>query len=79
VPSMLIALIFRTLTAIQSFDIPFSMPGPGEENQTLAMYIQLNTVDYLDLGYGSALAVCMFMLSMATTFVYLRYVRGGQE
>ncbi len=79
VPSMLVALIFRTLTAIQSFDIPFSMPGPGEESQTLAMYIHLNTVDYLDLGYGSALAVCMFALSMATTFVYLRYVRGGEE
>ena len=79
VPSMLVALIFRTLTAIQSFDIPFSMPGPGEESQTLAMYIHLNTVDYLDLGYGSALAVCMFLLSMATTFVYLRYVRGDGE
>jgi multiple sugar transport system permease protein len=76
VPSILVALIFRTLTAIQSFEIPFSMPGPGEELQTLAMYIQLNTVDYLDLGYGSALAVFMFALSMATTFVYLRYVRG---
>lgn len=79
VPSMLIALIFRTLTAIQSFDIPFSMPGPGEEAQTLAMYIQLNSVDYLDLGYSSALAVFMFMLSMATTVVYLRYVRGGRD
>jgi len=79
VPSMLVALIFRTLTAIQSFDIPFSMPGPGEESQTLAMYIQLNTVDYLDLGYGSTLAVFMFMLSMATTWVYLRYVRGDKD
>lgn len=79
VPSMLVALIFRTLTAIQSFDIPFSMPGPGEETQTLAMYIQLNAVDYLDLGYGSTLAVFMFMLSMATTGVYLRYIRGGER
>ncbi len=79
VPSMLVALIFRTLTALQSFDIPFSMPGPGEEAQTLAMYIQLNTVDYLDLGYGSALAVFMFILSMATTGAYLRYVRGDKD
>ncbi len=76
VPSMLVALIFRTLTAIQSFDIPYSMPGPGEETQTLAMYIQINTVDYLDLGFGSAAAVFMFLLSMATTWVYLKYVRG---
>ncbi len=79
VPSMLVALIFRTLTAIQSFDIPYSMPGPGEETQTLAMYIHANAVDYLDLGYSSALAVVMFMLSMATTFVYLKYVRGDEK
>jgi multiple sugar transport system permease protein len=78
VPSMLVALIFRTLTALQAFDIPFSMPGPGEENQTLAMYIQLNAVDYLDLGYGSALAVCLFILSMLITFIYLRHVRGAE-
>lgn len=77
VPSMLVALIFRTLTAIQSFDIPVSMPGPGEETATLAMYIQIQAVDYLDLGYGSALAVFMFALSMAITSVYLRHVRGG--
>jgi multiple sugar transport system permease protein len=76
VPSMLVALIFRTLTAIQAFDIPYSMPGPGEETQTLAMYIHMNAVDYLDLGYSSALAVVMFGLSMATTFAYLKYVRA---
>jgi ABC-type sugar transport system permease subunit len=79
VPSMLVALIFRTLTAIQSFDIPVSMPGPGEETSTLAMYIQLQAVDYLDLGYGSAIAVCMFLLSMAVTSVYLRHIRGGAK
>jgi len=79
VPSMLVALIFRTLTAIQSFDIPVSMPGPGEETATLAMYIQQQAVDYLDLGYGSAVAVFMFLLSMATTWVYLRHIRGGNR
>jgi multiple sugar transport system permease protein len=77
VPSMLVALIFRTLTAIQSFDIPVSMPGPGEETATLAMYIQQQAVDYLDLGYGSAIAVFMFLLSMAVTSVYVRHIRGG--
>lgn len=76
VPSMLVALIFRTLTAIQSFDIPFNMAGPGDETKTLAMYIQSTSIDHLDIGYSSALAVFMFVLSMATTFVYLKYIRG---
>jgi multiple sugar transport system permease protein len=40
------------------------------------MYIHQNTVDFLDLGYGSALAVVMFALSMGVTAVYLRMIRA---
>ena len=68
------ALIFRTITAMQTFDIPFTMTrgGPGNSTETLAMYIHKTTLDFLDLGYGSALAVLMFVLSMGVTAGYLR-------
>lgn len=77
-PSIAVALIFRTITALQTFDIPFTMTrgGPGTSTATLAMYIHQNTVDFLDLGYGSALAVVMFVFSMLVTLVYLRMIRG---
>jgi len=77
-PSIVVALIFRTITALQTFDIPFTMTrgGPGTSTSTLAMYIHQNTVDFLDLGYGSALAVFMFILSMSVTTVYLRMIRA---
>lgn len=76
-PSIVVALIFRTITALQTFDIPYMMTGggPGTSTATLAMYIHQNTVSFLDLGYGSALAVVMFMLSMCVTAVYLRIIR----
>lgn len=76
-PSIVVALIFRTITALQTFDIPFMMTGggPGTSTATLAMYIHQNTVSFLDLGYGSALAVVMFALSMGVTAVYLRIIR----
>lgn len=77
-PAIVVALIFRTITALQTFDIPYTMTrgGPGTSTATLAMYIHQNTVDFLDLGYGSALAVCLFLLSMAATAVYLRAMRA---
>ena len=77
-PAIVVALIFRTITALQTFDIPFTMTrgGPGTSTATLAMYIHQNTVDFLDLGYGSALAVVMFALSMGVTAVYLRMIRA---
>ena len=76
-PAIFVALIFRTITAIQTFDIPFAMTGggPGEATETLAMYIHKTTLDFLDFGYGSALAALMFVLSMAATSGYLRYTR----
>jgi multiple sugar transport system permease protein len=76
-PAIFVALIFRTITAIQTFDIPYAMTGggPGEATETLAMYIHKTTLDFLDFGYGSALAALMFVLSMAVTSGYLRYTR----
>ena len=77
-PAIVVALIFRTITSLQTFDIPYTMTagGPGTSTTTLAMYIHQNTVSFLDLGYGSALAVVMFAISMCVTVVYLRMIRA---
>ncbi|WP_284267143.1 carbohydrate ABC transporter permease [Bradyrhizobium iriomotense] len=79
-PTIVVALIFRTIAALQTFDIPYMMTGggPGTSTATLAMYIHQNTVSFLDLGYGSALAVVMFILSMCVTAVYLRMISGRE-
>jgi multiple sugar transport system permease protein len=80
-PAIVVALIFRTITAIQTFDIPYAMTGggPGDATETLAMYIHKTTLDFLDFGYGSALAAIMFLISMAVTAVYLRHTRRESE
>lgn len=75
-PSIIVALIFRTITALQTFDIPYTMTkgGPGNATETLAMLIHKTTIEYLDVGYGSTLAVCMFLLSMCVTAFYLKRI-----
>ena len=75
-PSIVVALIFRTITALQTFDIPYTMTkgGPGNSTETLAMLIHKTTIEYLDLGYGSTLAVFMFLISLCVTAVYLKRV-----
>jgi ABC-type sugar transport system permease subunit len=75
-PSIIVALIFRTITALQTFDIPYTMTkgGPGNSTETLAMLIHKTTIEYLDVGYGSTLAVCMFILSMCVTAFYLKRI-----
>ncbi len=75
-PSIIVALIFRSISALQTFDIPYTMTkgGPGNATETLAMLIHKTTIDYLDVGYGSTLAVFMFLISMGVTAIYLRRV-----
>lgn len=75
-PSIVVALIFRTITALQTFDIPYTMTrgGPGNATETLAMLIHKNSIEYGDIGYSSTLAVFMFVLSLAVTAVYLRRI-----
>ena len=75
-PSIVVALIFRTITALQTFDIPYTMTrgGPGNATETLAMLIHKNSIEYGDIGYSSTLAVFMFILSLAITAVYLRRI-----
>jgi ABC-type sugar transport system permease subunit len=75
-PSIIVALIFRTITALQTFDIPYTMTkgGPGNSTETLAMLIHKTTIEYLDVGYGSTLAVCMFVLSLVVTGFYIRRI-----
>lgn len=77
-PAIAVAVIFRMITSLQTFDIPLTMTrgGPGTSTVTLAMYIHQNTVDFLDLGYGAALAAVLFFISMAVTAFYLRQVRS---
>jgi multiple sugar transport system permease protein len=79
-PALVVALIFRTITAIQTFDIPFAMTGggPGHATETLAMYVHRTTIDVLDFGYGSALAALMFLVSLVVTSIYIGHIRRDE-
>ncbi|HEX7004082.1 MAG TPA: sugar ABC transporter permease [Trueperaceae bacterium] len=74
-PAIAVALIFRTLTAVQTFDIPYAMTrgGPGRALETLGIYIHGTTLG-LDIGYAAALSTILFLLSLGITVVYLRWL-----
>ena len=76
IPSIVVAMIFRTITALQTFDIPYTMTrgGPGHATETLAMLIHKNALEYGDIGYSATLAMFMFFISIAITALYLRRI-----
>lgn len=63
-PSIMLALLFRSIQSFGIFDLIFVMTGggPGGATETLAIYIYNTYLRYLDFGYGSAIIVVSFVI-----------------
>ncbi|HKB23735.1 MAG TPA: sugar ABC transporter permease [Methylomirabilota bacterium] len=76
---LLLALLFRTLDALRAFDIMFVLTGggPAGTTETLTVYAYRGLFQMLQLGFGSAIGVVVFVLVMAVAWAYLRRGRGN--
>lgn len=73
-PTILVALLFRTIDALRVFDLPrvLTNGGPGQATETLSLYSYTVLFTNLNFGYGAALAVTTFLLVLAVSVVYIR-------
>jgi multiple sugar transport system permease protein len=72
-PTILVALIFRTLPAFQAFGLPFGLTngGPGEATTTLVLFTHKITFNRLDFGLGSATATVITLIALVISLVYV--------
>jgi multiple sugar transport system permease protein len=76
-PAILVALIFRTLDALRIFDLPFVLTQGSNGTETLSLLsYDVLTRDRL-VGEGSALSVLTFIIVMAVSFLYIRFIGGN--
>ncbi len=75
---LLLALLFRTLDALRAFDVMFVLTGggPAGATETLTVYAYRSLFQMLQLGFGSAIGVVVFVLVMAVAWAYLRLGRS---
>jgi trehalose/maltose transport system permease protein len=71
VPSMLVALIFRTLDALRVFDIVYVMKGSDVTTISMSVYNRQQLIDFNQLGYGSAVSIAIFLIIGIFTVVYI--------
>jgi len=78
-PLIFIVLIFRTIDAFRVFDAIYVLTGggPADTTETLSIYAYKVLFQGLEFGYGSALAVAVFVCVAAVTAVYVRMLRGA--
>ena len=76
-PVILVALIFRTIDAFRVFDSIYVLTGGGPANstETLSIYAYKTLFQSLEFGYGSALAVSVFVLVALVAAAYLFLLR----
>jgi multiple sugar transport system permease protein len=72
-PTILVALIFRTLPAFQVFGLPFGLTngGPGQATTTLVLFTHKITFNRLDFGQGSAAATMIGLLALVISMTYV--------
>jgi trehalose/maltose transport system permease protein len=78
-PAILVTLIFRTLDALRVFDVFYVMFGARRDTQTMAIYAQDRIVSASRIGYGSAVAVAIFLIIGIFVIVYMTTLRTQEQ
>jgi len=73
-PTILVALLFRTIDAVRMFDLPrvLTNGGPGKSTETVVLYTYNTFFASLNFGYGSTLAVMIFLSVVFVSFIYIK-------
>lgn len=75
--SLLVALLFRTLDAFRVFDLISVLTGGANGTESIAVYAYTQLMSFLDFGYGSALAVLVFIIVFAISLLYMYFLGGS--
>ena len=73
-PSLLVALLFRTLDAFRVYDLIAILTGggPGNGTESLSIYAYLLMFDQSNYGYSSVVVMGMFVVVAIIAFLYVK-------
>lgn len=73
-PTLLFASVTGVISALQVFDQPYVMTngGPGDATRTVVMMLYESAFSFLQIGYGSAIAVALFVVILVITAIQFR-------
>lgn len=74
VPAALIALLFRTVDALRTFDLVYALTGggPGATTEVISLHIYNRGLSTFKLGFASAASVLLLLATLALCAIYLR-------
>ncbi|AKU17710.1 carbohydrate ABC transporter permease [Luteipulveratus mongoliensis] len=70
--ALMVAVLFRTLDAVRIYDNPQVMTGGANKTMTLSMLVSNETINRVEIGMGSALAVILFIIVLIIAALFVR-------
>jgi len=79
-PVLVVAMLFRAIDALKTFDILYVMTqgGPGRASETINMYAYLQAFHYFNMGYSSAILVALLALVLGVSLMLISVRRGTE-
>jgi ABC-type sugar transport system permease subunit len=78
-PTILVALLFRSMDALRTFDLIYGLTkgGPGTSTETLSSFAYQFYFTRARFGMGSAYGMVVFMVILALSFFYVSRIRNN--
>ncbi|MDR2766291.1 MAG: sugar ABC transporter permease [Holosporaceae bacterium] len=78
-PTIIVAMIFRTLDAVRIFDLVYILSSGNSANATMSVYARKHLVDYTDVGFGSAAATALLFFIAFLSVLYVPFNRRKMQ
>jgi multiple sugar transport system permease protein len=76
-PALVVAVLFRAIDALKTFDIIFVMTqgGPANASETINILLFNQAFSYFNMGYASSMAVALFAVVMGASLILIKVRR----
>ncbi len=73
-PTMVTALLLRSIDALKTFDIIYTMTrgGPGSATETINIYAYVQAFEYFRLGNASSLLIIFFAIVLGISLIFVQ-------
>jgi multiple sugar transport system permease protein len=78
-PALMVAVLFRTLDAFRIYDAVFIITRGANNTESVSVLGYNQLVNRLNLGLGSAVAICIFACVMLIAFIFFRFLGASPE
>ncbi len=78
-PTLVVAILFRAIDSLKTFDIIFVMTqgGPSNASETINVLLFNQAFSYFNMGYASSMAVTLFAIVMGVSLILMKVRRVG--